>query len=196
VANPLAAREAATGEACLYARPDERVDPVRPHTWREVLVDYNRRRENPHNLFPAYRLYTHRAYGQLATALGQENLYILSAGWGLIRSGFLTPQYDITFSTSAERYRRRRKGDAYADFRHLGDDVQGPILFFGGKDYVPFFCELTARLTAQRIVFFNSSEAPEAPGCRLTRYRTRTRTNWHYECVDAFLAGRLSHKPR
>src|SRR5262249_29194545 len=109
--------------------------------------------------------------------------------------GFLIPQYNITFSASAESYKRRRKGDAYADFRHLGADVKGPVLFFGGKDYVPFFCNLTGGLKAERIVFFNSSDAPEGAGCRLVRYPTRTRTNWHYECVAAFLAGRLSYRP-
>jgi hypothetical protein len=78
----------------------------------------------------------------------------------------------------------------------MDDDVKGPVLFFGGKDYVPLFCDLTARLRAERIVFFNSNEPPEAAGCSLVKYRTRTRTNWHYECVDAFLADRLPYRTR
>ena len=72
--------------------------------------------------------------------------------------------------------------------RHIDDDAKGPIPFLGGKDYVPLFCYLTSKIRAERIVFYNSSEPPEAPGCQLKRYHTRTRTNWYYECVAEFLA--------
>jgi hypothetical protein len=36
---------------------------------------------------------------------GLENVYVLSASWGLIRADFLTPYYDITFSSSADAYK-------------------------------------------------------------------------------------------
>jgi hypothetical protein len=189
-------------EACrrnvFYARPDDLVDPADRRSWREVLVEYNRREadRNHDRLLPAYRLYRNKAYNNLVSALGQDRVYILSAGWGVIRSDFLTPQYDITFSAAAEPYKRRRKRDLYADFRHIGEDVKGPILFFGGQDYIPLFCHLTAKLRAERIIFYNSSERPEATGCRLVKYRTRTRTNWHYECVSEFLDDRLRYEAR
>lgn len=65
------------------------------------------------------------------------------------------------------------------------------MVFFGGKDYVPLFCTLTASVRSRRTVFYNSIHAPEIPGCDAVRYHTTTRTNWQYECVDAFLRGEV-----
>ena len=122
---------------------------------------------------------------------GLERLFILSAGWGLIPANFLTPAYDITFTTSADDWKRRRKGDRYEDFRMLPDD-DDPILFVGGKDYLSLFGRLTASLRARKVVFFNSRTEPDLPqGFELVRYRTTTRTNWHYECARDLAAGTL-----
>ena len=143
----------------------------------------------------AYRLYKNRAYVDLVERLGTRSVYVLSAGWGLIRSDFLTPQYDITFRGSAQRYKRRRQRDVYLDFCQLQDVGDGPVLFFGGKDYLPLFAKLTADLRAERVVFFNSNTPPQVPGCALVRYETTAKTNWHYGCVCAFLDGRLSFSP-
>ena len=62
-----------------------------------------------------------------------------------------------------------------------------PVLFFGGKDYVPLFCSLTEHVKGPRVLFYNSTNAPAAPGCTLKRFSTTTRTNWHYECANAFI---------
>jgi len=67
------------------------------------------------------------------TRFGVKNVYILSAGWGLICADFLTPAYDITFSPSAAPYKRRRKTDRYEDFRMLPDKAEREIVFFGGQ---------------------------------------------------------------
>lgn len=66
------------------------------------------------------------------------------------------------------------------------------MIFFGGKDYVPLFCKLTGDITSNRTIFYNANEPPEAPGCVLERYPTTTKTNWHYQCVNAFLEGRIT----
>ena len=116
-----------------------------------------------------------------------HKLYILSADWGLISAGFLTPYYDITFSPSAEAYKRRRKAVRYQDFCMLPISTDEPMAFFGGKDYVPLFCALTKLVKAQRTVFYNSTKPPAAAGCALKRFDTRTKTNWHYECAKSFL---------
>jgi len=39
---------------------------------------------NPLGLCPAYQLYENKTYGRLAARFGLGNLFILSAGWGLI----------------------------------------------------------------------------------------------------------------
>jgi hypothetical protein len=176
--------------AYLYYRPDDPSD--RGMTWRQMLLGYNERPEsNPRGLLPAWQLYENRIYAQLVKQIGVHNVYILSAGWGLIGAGFLTPQYDITFSASAEPYKRRRRGDRYEDLRMLPDDTEHDVLFFGGKDYLPLFCSLTDTVRGTRTVFYNSKIPPQAPGCRLVLFDTATRTNWHYECAKAFLDGAL-----
>jgi hypothetical protein len=68
-------------------------------SWRHFLRKYNDDAGgNPLHLYPAYQLYENRAYGRLVGRYGLRNVYVLSAGWGLIRADFLTPSYDITFS--------------------------------------------------------------------------------------------------
>ncbi len=172
-----------------YARPDDISDDGR--TWRERLVAYNAAADNPLKLLPAYRLYAHDSYRALVDRFGLGRLFILSAGWGLIPASFLTPGYDITFATSADDWKRRRKADRYQDFCMLPDD-DDPIVFVGGKDYLPLFRKLTTSLRAGKVVFFNSRTEPDLPqGFEVVRYRTTTRTNWHYECARDLAAGTL-----
>jgi hypothetical protein len=172
----------------VYAKPDDFHGVAT--SWRQALLAYNREpRDNALGLYPAYRLYENRTYERLADRFGLSNLYILSAGWGLIAADFLTPYYDITFSQSADGYKRRRKADRYDDFRMLPDDTEEEILFFGGKDYLQLFCSLTRSARAAKTVFYNSAQRPPVNGCTLVRFDTTTRTNWHYECAKAVLDG-------
>ena len=174
----------------LYARPDDLSNDGA--SWREHLLSYNANRgANPLHLYPAYELYQNRAYRRLVDQFGVSNVYILSAGWGMIAANFLTPSYDITFSSSAKAYKRRRKADPYKDFVMLPPKTRDDIVFFGGKDYLPLFCSLTKACRAKKIVFFNSSIIPRCDGYEFIRFRTNTQTNWHYQCVKAFLDGRI-----
>jgi hypothetical protein len=187
VADPLAAPADAR---LIYALPD--YPSAHGMSWREVLLKYNEHPgDNPLGLYPAWKLYKEGTYGRLVDRFGLEKVYILSAGWGLIRADFLTPYYDITFSPSAEKYKRRRKTDRYLDFRMLPDETAEDILFFGGKDYLPLFCSLTSAIKSKKTVFYNSARVPKVEGCTLERFETRTMTNWHYECANAFLDGAL-----
>jgi hypothetical protein len=175
----------------LYERPDDPYDDKR--SWREVLWRYNELNHgNPRDLLPAYKLYENRAYGRLVERFGIENVYILSAGWGLIRADFLTPYYDITFSPSADDYKRRRKSDAYHDFCMLPAATTDDIVFLGGKDYLPLFAQLSRAAPSRKIVFYNSSQAPSFQGITPVRFETSTRTNWHHECANALIDGSLT----
>lgn len=173
----------------VFAHPDDRLETGK--TWREALVDYNRSpANNPLGLLPAYQLYENVAYRRLVEKLGANRVYILSAGWGLITAGFLTPCYDITLSPSASgpnAYKRRRNGDAYNDLCMLPTGTDEEVVFFGGKEYVRLFCALTSRIKAQRTIFHSCAVPPSAAGCNLMRFETTTRTNWHYECVKRIL---------
>lgn len=189
VARPV---DAPASDTVHYAHPDEMSDQRMP--WRDVVVACNENpANNPYGLLPAIGLYAHPAYARLAAHVALEKLFIFSAGWGLIPSTFLTPLYDITFSAAAnvERWKRRRKGDGYNDLSLLPPETEEGIVFFGGKDYLPLFSELTREVKRRRTVIYNAATPPEAPGCRLVRHETTTRTNWHYGAVDAWLAGKL-----
>ena len=174
----------------FYSRPDDQSD--KGVSWRATLLEYNKNPgNNPLGLLPAWKLYQNPTYGRLVDKIGVRNTYILSAGWGLLAAGFLTPDYDITLSPSADTYKRRRKKDRYDDLRMLPVSTAEPVVFFGGKDYVPLFCSLTERVKGQRVLFYNSAYAPDAPGCTLKRFDTTTRTNWHYGCANAFIKGEV-----
>ncbi len=190
VGDPASAPSAAN---LLYARPDDQSD--RDGSWREVLIEYNQRKgeSNPLGLLPAIQLYANGAYRQLAVAFGVNNVFVLSAGWGLIRGSFLTPDYDITFSKGAgvDPWTRRRRDDRYADFMMLPPETTEPVIFIGGKEYQLLFARLTSNVRAPRTVFYNSAEALEVPGCRTVRFLTTRRTNWQYSCAAALARGEL-----
>ena len=157
-----------------------------------MLVAYNREyrnsaSDNPLGLLPAWRFYKRRRYGELVSAFGAENVFILSTCWGLISSDFLTPRYNVTFSSGAAAYERRRRNDRYEDLVMLPEDTGKPVVFLGGKDYVPLFCSLTEKIRSERTVFYNSGSPPDAPGCRLRRFHTEARTNWHYICAGEII---------
>ena len=187
---------------CVYARPDDLSDTG--ESWRQALVRYNTNpANNPFGLLHAFELYKPPAYGRLVEHLGASNVYILSAGWGLIAASFLTPSYDITFNALAKREAPWKfRSNRYEDLCHLPADTAEPVVFFGGKDYTPLFCELTGGIRSRRTIFYRvsalpgkASKPPEAPGCALQGFPTRTSTNWHYECVKEFLAGKIAACP-
>ncbi|WP_347863381.1 hypothetical protein [Planktomarina sp.] len=186
----VAQPELAASDGALYARPDD--DSGDGVSWREKLLVYNQADgANPLGLLPASRLYKPPIYSSLAAALPASELFVLSAGWGLIRSDFLTPAYDITFSTQAKPINLRKKSARYDDFCALDLNDDQPVVFFGGKDYLPLFCALTWGYRGERSVFYNAQIPPEAPGCRVQRFNTKRKTNWHYECAEVFLRGDL-----
>jgi hypothetical protein len=190
IAHPNAARPKAD---LIYARPDDRSD--RGVSWREVILEYNKTpADNPLKLLPAWQLYRNDVYARLARELGVGNVYILSAGWGLIAAKFLTPDYDITFSNTKkeDKYKQRRKNDRYQDFHMLPDETRESVVFFGGKDYLPLFAALTKSIKGKRTVFYNSQDIPEVPGCTLRLFETDANTNWHYLCANALLDGEIA----
>ena len=185
VAHPSKAPKQAS---VVYRRPDEPANSSL--SYRDIVAEYNRNpTDNSLNLLPAWQLYKNAVYGQLVRKYGIRNVYILSAGWGLIASDFFIPNYDITFSKSADDYKQRRLHDRYMDFSMLPKDTSSRIIFLGGKDYVQLFCDLTVDVRNERIVFYNSAIPPNVPDCRLIPFSTSTRTNWHYECAKKLIEG-------
>ncbi len=177
----------------VYTHPDDRADTGL--SWREELQRYNQEQatDNPLGLLPAWRLYQNPTYELLYRKYGPDDLYVLSAGWGLLRADFLTPAYDITFSTAKniDKYKRRGKQDSYDDLHMLPSDTTQPVVFFGGKDYVSLFCALTHQVKSPRHVIYNAIKPPNAPGCQIRKFETTTKTNWHYRAARVFAKGRM-----
>lgn len=186
VADPAHAPQDGT----VYAHPDDASDSG--PTWRELVRRYNEEREgNPLNLLPAHALYPDNAYKRLTEHVGSERLYILSAGWGLIGADFLTPYYDITFSARADSSKKRKKSDTYLDFCMLPESSKETIVLFAGSQYVPLFASLTSAVKTPKVIFSRSAHAIAPPGTSLVRFDTPRTTNWQYDCVKAFIEGKL-----
>jgi hypothetical protein len=186
--------EQAPGEpGVCHARPDASSSFC--VTWRKLVLGYNENpRDNPLGLLPAYQLYPDAIYARLVEELGSYRTRILSAGWGLIKASFLTPNYDITLNPEAEPFRRRKPGDAWADLCMLPAGSDEDLYFFGDEDHVPLFARLTAAYPGRRIVFYHSANPPEAPGCTLRKFESGDGENGYHQCALAFLADRP--KPR
>ena len=155
---------------------------------RRILAECSKYSGWPIGLLPAYKLYTPNKpykdiYTQLVKVFGIDNVYILSAGWGLIRASFLTPNYDITFSGQADAYKRRGKSQyrQYCDSNHLESAIDEDLLFFGGKDYLPLLCCLTQCYQGRRIVYYSGNK-PNCDDVEFVPYETSTRI-WYYECA-------------
>ncbi|MBI1181520.1 MAG: hypothetical protein GC201_13270 [Alphaproteobacteria bacterium] len=175
----------------IYARPDDYAGGGK--SWRQLVAEYNKTPDyNPFRLCPACVLYERGVYRRLVGRFGMSNVYVLSAGWGLIPADFLTPNYDITFSANVEPYKRRLADDMYDDFRMLPRDRKDDVVFLGGKDYLPLFYKLTDGVASRRVVFYNSRDIPRADRCKFRRFDTTTRTNWHYACAEALIDGSIT----
>jgi hypothetical protein len=80
----------------------------------------------------------------------------------------------------------------YDDFAMLPAATSESIVFFGSRAYVTSFCFLTKDSRCEKTVFYNTGQAPEAPGCLLKQFKDANRdTNRQYDCANAFLDGAL-----
>lgn len=187
-----------------YARPDDS-SGKNSATWRDVLNRYNAQPDNPHGLLRAADLYAppehefRNLYRELADAFGWDNVFVLSAGWGLIRAYFRTPDYNITFSTHAKKdkpwaWRNIKNKRTWLDFNHLQDaqiSKDEPIHFFGGKDYRPLFYALVTTLPGKKIVHYKGNVEECRDGFEYAEYKgpEKNRT-WHYRAAKEFLPQR------
>jgi len=172
-------------------RPDSIRDGT-DGTWREYLKSYNQQGSDPNNLFPAGDLYKPSIYKALVEKYDAENVFILSAGWGLIRSDFLIPLYDITFSNQGEPYSKRGPRDQFEDFNQLSEGSILPdetIYFFGGQAYLPLYCNLTKNITARKVIYHSQGDAYQIQGYECIHFGNYT--NWHYVCAQNFIDDKI-----
>jgi hypothetical protein len=203
VANPAACTFHA---GMRYAKPDDSSGESGA-TWRELLTRYNGQLDNPDGLLRAADLYApnehefRNLYRELADAFGWDDVFVLSAGWGLIRASFRTPNYNITFSSQVKKRKpwawRNTKDSklVWLDFNHLQDSQIGkdePIHFFGGEDYRPMFYALVTKLPGKKMVHYKGA-LDRRDGFDYAEYTgpEKNRT-WHYRAAKEFAAQPLS----
>lgn len=174
----------------LYCTPDSLI-PEGNQTWRQKIEEYNKQASNSDKLCMAYQLYNNPIYLEAVERLDSNNVFILSAGWGIIRSDFYIPNYDITLSSKGRPETIRKEEHGFNDFNHLTNNVtvEDTIYFAGGKDYLTLFAKLTKDLACQKRVYYNLKTNLPTPDSRTTmvRYKTNQRTNWHYSCIKDYL---------
>lgn len=189
-----------------YCSTGQHIEP-NGMTWQEKLEQYNKQEENSDRLKKAGELYKPRIYLKLVEHFGLENVFILSAGWGLVRADFYLPSYDITFLQSAETCKKRIYGkdnDKFANFNHLyeiKDSLINEVLyFFGGIQYLNMYYDVTSQLPCQKIIYYKSERLDldnnRVKGYRYTKYITPRVQNWHYSCAEDFILMDLSNNER
>jgi len=155
-------------------------------TWREIVEN---NQDNGNIPFMAYELYVREEYTLLRDALG-DRFFIQSAGFGIIRSDFRLPKYNITFGGANElnrRYYNPNENDGYNDFNQLPVNDED-ILYVGGQTYLPQFIELTRDLPNRKIIFYSTNQIPQNNindgenfvFKQYTPMNPNQRTNWHY----------------
>lgn len=199
VAHPELMQESRIDPNLVYDSPDDQSGFG--VTWREKLAEYNeeyrRTGSNPHDLLPAFQLYKNRTYRDLVGRFKLENVFIISAGWGIIRSDFLTPHYDITFSSMAPPAERRdyARDGGFMDYNALADAqevFEGPVVCVASQAYLPLFHKLTESLDCEKLAFFVTNVPPDLPGCKPVRYEVRgMANNWQYRCARDLIDGKL-----
>lgn len=158
-------------------------------TWRQYLNTCQKEK----TLLMAYELYSHPRYSELYRKF-KKDLFILSAGWGLVNSEFKLPNYDITFSknkNTIDKNIRNKKitvAPIYRDFNHI-DDNGDDILFVGSPDYIPLFISLTKDLKCRKIIFWKKKNTPQKFALpnntfKFEYYATKTNMNWHYQLAQ------------
>jgi hypothetical protein len=145
-------------------------------------------------LLRAVDLYAPPIYSKLAGKFGETNLFILSAGWGLVKSTYLLPYYDITFSHKKGVPAECGRGQlemGWNDFDHLKRRVKPgeEVHCFVTLDYLPLLCQLTRSYkgNCRIVIHYKSSTMPRKDGYRYEKYTGSAKTNWHYQAAKEFM---------
>lgn len=168
----------------LHVHPDDSI-LNNSITWRSIINEQGSRDD----LIPAYELYKPDVY-KLLFERYHDDLFIFSAGWGIVKASFKLPKYNITFSKNKNIpiHARRNHEDFFNDFNQLvGIDENERIILIAGSDYVLPFCHLTKGLPNKKTIIYksqnllNNNPYLNDHNYEFIHYQTNTRTNWHYE---------------
>lgn len=205
VANPKIASELAPRPGYIYATPDDPCADAPGYTWRQRLEEYVLNEpKNPLGLLDAYELYNPSfnplIYSNLAERF-REKTFILSAGWGLVQANYPIPTYNITFSSQAKKnkpWAYCASPSSYRYFQQIPAQNNDPVVFVGGRDYLPVFRSLVERLHRRTIVFAKAGDSAGKVRRMLPLewevrpFQSEHSRTWHYECAAALSSGALT----
>jgi len=170
----------------LYCIPDDKI-PGYEKKWRDLIVE-----QNHENLVRGFELYKNDIYRYLYQKYG-DNFYILSAGWGIIRSSYKLPAYNISYSKQADELIKRTEHMQWNDFNHLQDDVNAGIIssdavivLFSSVDYLSSFYNLTSEIKNRKKIFFKAKGIIQKEGYEYEYYNENIMTNWFYKAARNF----------
>jgi hypothetical protein len=161
-------------------------------SWKEFILENQNELTIP---FKAFQLYSLSTYRLMRCAFGRR-FFIQSAGFGIIRSDFRIPEYNITFKGGNIVNHRRYIAnglDGFNDLNHLLElnSNNQDILFIGSREYIKQFIELTNNLSCRKIIFYkgNFNLRPYRNLNQqfvFVKYEPETSSNytWHYELAD------------
>lgn len=181
-------------EKKIFATPDE-VIRNENITWRDLIS----KQENRNDLTKAYKLYKHEIYKKLYERF-KNDLYIFSAGWGIVSAEFMLPNYDITFSDGKNipDYAKRNKEFQFNDFNHLsGIDKNEIIIFIGLGKYLNSFLRLVGDLPNKKVVFYKDkmfnacAEKGTTKSIQFKRFEGGSNRKWHYLCAEDLINNNL-----
>ena len=172
-------------------------------TWRKWVED------NQNNAIPAlaYNLYIpQNPFNDVYLNLNEkfdDRLFILSAGWGLVKANFRLPNYDITFSVDNPANLRvfQNPNPPYNDFNHLTNNHNEvligrneDIVFMGGRAYIEQFISLTENSINNKLIYYFGMNSPAQVlplGFSYRKYFHPDATNytWYYFLAQDYANG-------
>jgi hypothetical protein len=180
--------------------PWDALPALNRYTWIDCIRDYNDKKILPsgitvskgQDLTTAGSLYRNSIYRDLIRTVGSQNVYILSAGWGLVNAADKIPPYNITFSSSNKIPKDARITSTvrtnYSTVRQIIDGDEDIHLFITAK-YAPYWMSLFSG-GGGRCVFLHWRQGQAIPlgwaGQTFLHNCGKCKTNWHYLAAKQF----------
>jgi hypothetical protein len=201
--------------ALVPYEPDDPVSNGSTITWRQMFLEYYQTKRKPavlqeaDGLPEAWQLYKDSVYEHLVRHYGKENVFILSAGWGLVNADYRLPPYNITFSTaentpkyartSVEKLWQRLEPLNYNPLCKIANK-DTTIYFFGSEKYRDLLYYYADPIPAIKVVFYKSKKKPEdrenysfvnVDGQLKKLDIKLANVRYPYKCAQLFIEGKL-----
>jgi hypothetical protein len=154
--------------------------------------------EDGRQLMQCGNLYKPPVYRELTAACGLKNVYILSAGWGLVRADKYIPNYDVTFARRGDPGVRIKVEDRRL-YPSLSDEIPDDeeINLFFSRSYALYWSHLYRGASQRTVLHWRlGQKLPKGKyGTKPPHDCGSQMTNWQYTAAQQFIAG-LGQTPK